>query len=162
MVATTSGSWVTGRSPRSETDDSVVRPTPPCLESGWDVSADILAPMPELVIETTELNDSWVSMAVQGEIDLATVHELDEAIDAVFSDESSSLVVDLNNSSFMDSTGLKSLVMAHRRFADEDRELAIAVDGGPISRLIDLSGVDSSIRVVPKAPDALRGVERQS
>lgn len=111
--------------------------------------------MPELVIETIELSDGWMSMTVEGEIDLATVDELEDAIDTVFSGDSNSLVVDLNKSSFMDSTGLKSLVMAHRRFTDEGRELAVAVDGGPISRLIDLSGVDSSIRVVSDAHDVL-------
>lgn len=116
--------------------------------------------MPELIIESLELSDGWVSMTVQGEIDLATADDLAGAIDAVFSDDSASLVVDLNGSSFMDSTGLKTLVMAQRRFASEGRELAIAVEGGPISRLIDLSGVDSSIRVVPQATDVLSDAEK--
>lgn len=113
--------------------------------------------MPELSIETTELSDGWTAMTVEGEIDLATAEDLEKAIDAVFSNGSTSLVVDLNSSSFMDSTGLKTIVMAERQFADQGRELAIAVDGGPISRLIDLSGVDTSIRVVSNASHAVEG-----
>lgn len=113
--------------------------------------------MPELVIETSELSDSWTAMTVEGEIDLATADDLGAAIEAVRDTASGNLVVDLNKASFMDSTGLKTIVMASRSFADEDRELVLAVEGGPISRLIDLSGVDSSIRVVPKPDDVLDG-----
>lgn len=118
--------------------------------------------MPQLVIEKSEFSDRWVSIAVQGEIDLASADELAQAIDEVFSAGSNNLVVDLNGSSFMDSTGLKTLVMADRRFSDDGRDFAIAVNGGPISRLIDLSGVDSSMRVVPTPGDVLSGLEEAS
>jgi anti-anti-sigma factor len=101
-----------------------------------------------LTIHNTELTNGWVSIAVEGEVDLATVDDLQEAIDAVLADREHHLVVDLTSSSFMDSTGLKALVMSHRKFDEDGRSFAIAVDGGPISRLIDLSGVDKTIRTV--------------
>lgn len=101
-----------------------------------------------LTINKTELSNGWVSIAVEGEVDLATVEDLQEAIDAVLADRAEDLVVDLTSSSFMDSTGLKALVMSHRKFDEVGRSFAIAVDGGPISRLIDLSGVDKTIRTV--------------
>jgi anti-anti-sigma factor len=53
----------------------------------------------------------------------------------------------------MDSTGLKALVMANRKFDESGRSFAIAVSRGPVSRLIDLSGVQSSIRVVESTDD---------
>lgn len=109
--------------------------------------------MPELAIQKTELSAGWVSIAVEGEIDLATADQLSKAIDEVLSGGSENLVVDLNGSSFMDSTGLKTLVMAERNFSDDGREFVIAVNGGPISRLLDLSGVESSMRVVAKPGD---------
>lgn len=113
--------------------------------------------MPSLVIEKTRLADRWVSLEVEGEVDLATTDQLEDAIDAIRSGSSDSLVVDLNPTSFMDSTGLKALVLADRAFRDDGRGFAIAVKSGPISRLIDLSGVDSSIRVVAKPDDVLDG-----
>ncbi len=125
-------------------------------------ASDTLHGMPQLVIEKSEVSDGWVSIAVQGEIDLATADELAQAIDEVFSGGPNNLVVDLTGSSFMDSTGLKTLVMADRRFSDDGREFAIAVNGGPISRLIDLSGVDSSMRVVPTPADVLSKAEESS
>lgn len=101
-----------------------------------------------LTISNRELSNGWVVLAVEGEVDLATVEDLQAAIDAVLADTGDHVVVDLTASSFMDSTGLKALVMSHRKFDDVGRSFAIAVDGGPISRLIDLSGVDKTIRTV--------------
>jgi anti-sigma B factor antagonist len=109
--------------------------------------------MTGLTIQNTELSSGWQCIAVSGEIDLATVPELESAIDSVFSTNSHPLVVDLTESSFMDSTGLKTLVMASRRFDENGRPFAIAVSGGPVSRLIDLSGVETSIRIVESTDD---------
>lgn len=109
--------------------------------------------MEGLSIRSHELEDGWVSIEVEGEVDLATVDELQAAIDDVFNGDSKNLVVDLTGTSFMDSTGLKTLVMSNRRFDGEGRSFAIAVSGGPVSRLIDLSGVNSSIMTVENVAD---------
>lgn len=101
-----------------------------------------------LTITSSRLPNGWVSIAVGGEVDLASVGDLEHAIDNCFSDDAKRLVVDLSESSFMDSTGLKALVMANRRFDESGRSFAVAVPGGPVARLIDLSGIDSSIRIV--------------
>jgi len=106
-----------------------------------------------ITISNRELSNGWVAIAVEGEVDLATVEDLQTAIDQVLADSGDHLVVDLTSSSFMDSTGLKVLVMSHRKFDDVGRSFAIAVDGGPISRLIDLSGVDKTIRTVPSVEE---------
>lgn len=101
-----------------------------------------------LTIRNQPLANGWISIEVEGEVDLATVDELQSAIDAVFTESTGDLVVDLTGSSFMDSTGLKALVMAKRRYDEAGRSFAIAVSGGPISRLIDLSGINTTIRTV--------------
>lgn len=110
-----------------------------------------------LTINTRDLSDGWTSLAVEGEIDLATVEELQKAINGVVDNGGGNLVIDLTGSSFMDSTGLKALVMASRRFDEQGRSFAIAVSGGPVSRLIDLSGVNTSIRIVGTADEVIAG-----
>jgi anti-anti-sigma factor len=114
--------------------------------------------MTGLSIISSELPGGWHCIAVNGDIDLATVPELEAAIDAIFNANSQPLAVDLRETSFMDSTGLKALVMASRRFDEDGRQFAIAVSGGPVSRLIDLSGVNGSIRVV----ETVDGLENSS
>lgn len=109
--------------------------------------------MKGLTISNSELASGWRCIAVEGEVDLATVDELENAIDAVFVSNPDPLVIDMRDSSFMDSTGLKALVMAQRRFEENGRSFAVAVSGGPVSRLIDLSGVNSSVRIVESTDD---------
>ncbi len=111
--------------------------------------------MPDLAIETKKLSDDWLAISVEGEVDLATADELSTALDNALTNGIKHVVVDLNHTPFMDSTGLRTLVMAHRRMAEEDRDLVLAVEGGPISRLIDVSGVESSLRVVASVEDVL-------
>lgn len=109
--------------------------------------------MTGLTISNSELDNGWQCIVVEGEVDLATVEELETAIDRVFSDNSRPLVVDLRESTFMDSTGLKALVMANRKFDESDRSFAVAVSRGPVARLIDLSGVESSVKIVESTDD---------
>ncbi len=101
-----------------------------------------------LTINRSAVADGWISMSVDGEIDLATVDELNVAIQDVLASDNSNLLVDLTDTSFMDSTGLKSLVMAERNFTEAGRSFALAVKPGPIWRLIELSGVDSMLTIV--------------
>lgn len=109
--------------------------------------------MTGLTISNSELDNGWHCIVVEGEVDLATVEELETAIDRIFSDNSRPLVVDLRESTFMDSTGLKALVMANRKFDESDRSFAVAVSRGPVARLIDLSGVESSVKIVESTDD---------
>ena len=114
---------------------------------------DTIPLMPGLNIQSHELSNGWLSIGVEGEIDFATVNELKSAIDGAFDDSTDRLVVDLSGSSFMDSTGLKTLVMSNRLFEDAGRSFAVAVKGGPVARLIDLSGINTTIRMVETVDD---------
>lgn len=111
-----------------------------------------------MTIQNSELPSGWQCILVEGEVDLANVEQLQSAIDSVYSANSHPLVIDLRESSFMDSAGLKALVMASNKFDESGRSFAVAVSAGPISRLIDLSGVESSVRIV----DSTDNLEAQS
>jgi anti-sigma B factor antagonist len=104
--------------------------------------------MTGLEITKARVDDSWISLAVSGEIDLATVDQLEKEVKATLDSDSGNLVIDLSSAGFMDSTGLRALVMADRSFRDSGRKFALVITNGPISRLIELSGVESTVTVV--------------
>jgi anti-sigma B factor antagonist len=108
----------------------------------------IMREMTGLIIDKTEHGSDWVSLAVSGEIDLATVDQLERDLKACLESGSGNLVVDLTSADFMDSAGLRSLVMADRAYRDSGRRFALVVTNGPISRLIELSGVEATIDIV--------------
>lgn len=104
--------------------------------------------MTGLIIDKTDLGNEWTSLSISGEIDLATVDQLEKDLKECRESESGNLVVDLTGADFMDSSGLRCLVMANRSYLDAGRRFALVVDNGPISRLIELSGVEATIEVV--------------
>jgi anti-sigma B factor antagonist len=104
--------------------------------------------MTGLIIDKSDLGNGWVSLSISGEIDLATVDQLEKDLKDCHESEPGNLAVDLTGADFMDSSGLRCLVMADRTFRDSGRRFALVVDNGPISRLIELSGVQATIEVV--------------
>ena len=88
-----------------------------------------------LTIAQSRLADAdWEVIAVTGEVDLATAPELERAVKAVLEGGPANLVIDLSDTTFMDSTGLRVLITADLEFKGADRRLAILVKPGPIRR----------------------------
>ena len=83
-------------------------------------------------------------LAVKGEIDLATVEGLTEAIAAAVRSGADEVWVDLSDVEFMDSTGLSALVSGHRAL---DGRFVVICPEGPARRALDVSGLDELIRI---------------
>jgi anti-sigma B factor antagonist len=109
----------------------------------------------ELNTELTPFADGWLTLSVEGEVDLSNVGVLEEVLQKVFEDRTDHLVVDLTDTSFMDSTGLRSLILSGQRFGEAGRSLALVVSPGPISRLIDVTGLGDSVRIVSEPDEVL-------
>ncbi|MDP1820478.1 MAG: STAS domain-containing protein [Acidimicrobiales bacterium] len=97
---------------------------------------------------------SSVTLFLSGELDLASAGSLRacfEGLDARFR----SIVVDLSDLTFLDSTGLGLLVQAQQRFGPEFRELALRNPLGNVRHVLAISGVD---QVVPILTDPQQAV----
>lgn len=78
-------------------------------------------------------------VVVAGEIDLSNAAEFRLVVEQAVEDHDR-LVIDLRETSFMDSTGLAVLLAAHRRLGRK-REALVIRDPAPIvSKLLDVSG----------------------
>jgi len=90
-------------------------------------------------------------ITVAGELDLATAPQLLEAIEEVGSSAPPRVVVNLLATSFIDSTGLTTLLRAHKRFESDNRSFALIC--GPenieVLRVMDLMGFDEVFTVHP-------------
>lgn len=90
---------------------------------------------------------AWHVVAVDGEIDIATAGELDTAIEQGFREAEGHLAIDLTKVTFMDSTGLRSMIAALHAAGDTTR-LVVVMDGGPVRRLFEIAGVADSFEIV--------------
>ena len=91
----------------------------------------------------------WAILNPKGEIDLATVGKLEEALAASMTTEDIDIAVDLSGVTFMDSTGLRALLSANQQLAVNGHRLALIVAGGPVDRLLEISGVGQTLGIFP-------------
>jgi anti-sigma B factor antagonist len=93
--------------------------------------------------------DSVATVAVVGELDIATAPRLSAAFDA--HGDADLLVVDLTAATFIDSTGVRALVEAdgrNGRNGGSASRLVVRVDEGPVRRVLDLCGLDGQMAIV--------------
>jgi anti-sigma B factor antagonist len=107
--------------------------------------------MPPFVVSTTQ-DPGQTTIAVSGELDLATCEQVTTALDAALRDPSGpSIVVDLRELSFCDSSGLKALLQASRQAELRRLGLVMVRPPQPAWRVFEVSGLDM---VLPFAEDA--------
>lgn len=88
------------------------------------------------------------TVVVHGEIDLSNVDQFAAAVDAALG-TGSSLELDLENTTFMDSTGLEVLVAAHIRLGQIPEAIVLRDPSPALRRLLQVSGVDRLVTVRP-------------
>jgi anti-sigma B factor antagonist len=79
-----------------------------------------------------------VRLILTGEIDVSSVDLLTQGLAAV--PVTDRLVIDLAGVTFLDSTGLAALVVAHRRAAAAGRSLAVVNARGIVRRVLEVTG----------------------
>jgi len=79
------------------------------------------------------------------EIDITNAGQLRAALLAAAGQEHATIVVDLTETAFCDTSGLQVLVLAHRRAAADGGELRLVVRSATLLRLFSLTGVDHVI-----------------
>jgi anti-sigma B factor antagonist len=111
---------------------------------------------PQLLIERSVVGRRVV-LRLDGEVDLVTAPQLQEAVAAALDDGALELWLDFTPTAFMDSTGLHVLLEARGRSRDRNRRLAvICADGSPVHRLLVMAGADAVLTIHPDVGAAQR------
>lgn len=93
-----------------------------------------------------------VIVALGGELDLATVERAERWARALFRRGFASIAFDLRRLTFIDSSGLRLLLLLDRIAAAGGARFAIIDGEGPVRRLLQLTGLtDHFARVAPSA-----------
>jgi anti-sigma B factor antagonist len=97
---------------------------------------------------------AWAVVVLSGEVDLALAPALREAVDALIAERRARIVLDLEQVSFMDSSGLGVLVYGMRRAGALGGMLRLAAPGEQVRRLLELTGLDTVVEIFAGAPAA--------
>jgi anti-anti-sigma factor len=109
------------------------------------MSADL--PSFELAVEA---DDGRTTFIPRGELDLATAPELEAQVLGKLRAADGTVVLDLRELTFMDSTGVRTLVAAHQAAGESGAELVILRPDPetPVARVIEISGIDDALGLV--------------
>jgi len=80
--------------------------------------------------------DERLLLSLSGELDIASAPILERAIETI----DRPLVIDLAEVTFMDSTGLRALLLARQQAEDSEQELTLRPGPRQVQRVFELSG----------------------
>lgn len=106
------------------------------------------APMRDgLYVDAT--GEGVVTITLRGELDLASVPALEERLDTIERGEPERIVIDLSGLSFIDSSGLRVLLLAGGRADERGHELLLTQPTEPVRRVLEMTGALDLLRFQP-------------
>lgn len=114
----------------------------------------------DLKVSTAALDGTGILVAsVEGELDLATAEQLDAPTE-VARDADCALLLDLSQCSFIDSTGLRTVLQAYQALGACGDELVVVTGrDSPVQKMLSLTGIDLSVRVFATQGEAVAWFE---
>jgi anti-sigma B factor antagonist len=107
----------------------------------------------DLMVSYSEV-DGWVVLELDGEVDIHTAPMVGEAVTQLLDDGHLFFVLDFGFVTFMDSTGLGTLVKITKRLDKQGGSLRIASVSGRLHRVFELSGVLDAYDFYPSVEEA--------
>jgi anti-sigma B factor antagonist len=108
-------------------------------------------------IEDRPVGDDTHVVAVMGEIDLFTAPEFKQRVSAPIDAGRKHVIVDLTETTFIDSSSLGVLIGAHRRLRRLGGRLVIACSDDAIVKTFRITGLDGVFTIVRTLDEALDG-----
>ena len=108
--------------------------------------------IPSFAIQVVK-SDHTTHLRPAGELDIASTPALEEAIAEATAQPGASLVLDLRELTFMDSTGLRTLAQTNARAEPGGFSLAIVRGPRQIERVLEISGLGALLPLVDEPPE---------
>jgi anti-sigma B factor antagonist len=109
----------------------------------------------EFTIEDRRVGADTHIVAVKGEIDLFTAPDFKQRVAAPIDAGMSRVIVDLSETTFIDSSSLGVLIGAHRRLKLRGGSLVVVCANEAISKTFKITGLDGVFTLAPTIEDAL-------
>src|SRR4051794_8664852 len=115
-----------------------------------------MTPIP-FEVSTGESDNGVRVVKVRGELDMHTAPELESQLRVATSSRRETVLINLKDCEFIDSTGMALIVQAWQRLDQTDGEgrLVLCCATDQVKRLLDITGVESSIAVHDTMDEAL-------
>ena len=96
---------------------------------------------------TVDKSRECAVVTLSGELDLASAPELQACLEDVVADGATTVVVDLDDLAFCDSTGISALVRAAHHARSGGRRLVLRRPRPGVRRVLEITGVTSVLEI---------------
>ncbi|MDQ3677361.1 MAG: STAS domain-containing protein [Actinomycetota bacterium] len=114
---------------------------------------------PEFAVTEQPIDAERHVLAVRGEIDLFTAPELKQVLAECIEAGRIRIIVDLTETSFLDSTALGVLIGAVKRLRSRDGALALVNVDENIAKTFEITGLDQIFTILATREEAARAID---
>ena len=114
---------------------------------------------PQFSLSEENLDEQRHVVAVTGEIDLFTAPELKAVLSEAVEAGRTRIVVDLTETTFLDSTALGVLIGAVKRLRSRDGVLTIVNTDANIAKTFEITGLDQIFAISPTRDEAVAALD---
>src|SRR6202030_4147263 len=112
-------------------------------------------------IKTEQLSDTAYVISLAGEVDLYTAPEFKQQLIELITQGARQVVVDLTDTTFIDSTTLGVLVGGIKRLRTNDGELSLVCSDRNITKIFEITGVDRVFSIYETRDEAVSNLALQ-
>ena len=105
----------------------------------------------------TQAADGFVTLVLDGELDISSAPQVEDALSELEAGRPPVLVIDLRSLDFMDSTGLRTVVGADARAREQGRRVAIVRGPEPVDRIFSVTRLDERLQMIDE-PQAVLAI----
>jgi anti-sigma B factor antagonist len=116
---------------------------------------------PEFALNQEPAGEATSVVAVRGEIDLFTAPELKSALGEAIEAGTTRIVVDLSDTTFLDSTALGVLIGTVKRLRARDGRLTIVNTDQNIAKTFEITGLDQIFTIRGSRDEALAALDEE-
>jgi anti-anti-sigma factor len=103
--------------------------------------------MPAFECQATR-EDDHARLSLYGEFDIAAVAHFEAALEELERDRPDRILVDLRGVTFLDSTGLRALLVADTRAREAGRRLILLQGPDAVRRVFEITGLEERLELV--------------
>lgn len=105
----------------------------------------------EILDVTTQDSGGQVTISLKGELDLSSVGKVQEELRRVEAEAPAVLVLDLSDLTFLDSTGLRTVVTADERARENGRRFVVVRGPDAVQRVFAITRLEERLEMVDDA-----------
>ena len=113
-------------------------------------------------VKTEKLSDGQYVISLSGEVDLYTAPEFKQQLLEVIEQGGRDVIVDLSNTTFIDSTTLGVLVGGVKRLRTNEGQLSLVCSDRNITKIFEITGLNKVFPIYESRAEAVESVGQEA